>query len=170
MTFGTFSACAYDDPSSRWAKDARIRGRGARGVIYLVRRRVLRLVDDVFFIDLIDNSSFNFAHAVLAFKRSQKIKSTESSYLGWLPYSFAECADEPAEASTVLGQKQGADGELLARKTLPKVVNTLLLQDFFRYRDPESAVPHYRGEVPSPQATDSGAPATSPDYCVNVTG
>lgn len=69
---------------------------------------------------------------------------------------------------TVLGRERGTDGELLSLKTLPELTFTWSSEKYFRYRNSESALAHSRGEVPSPDVNDPGAPAISPDYYVDV--
>lgn len=55
---------------------------------------VLRLVENVPFMKLVDYSLFNFAEALSAFKILQMINWSESSCVSWFPYFFAEGAVE----------------------------------------------------------------------------
>lgn len=54
--------------------------------------------------------------------------------------------------------------------TFPEVVFTCLSEDYSSYRDADSAVAHFRGEVPSPLVNDSAPPATSLDLHVSIDG
>lgn len=58
--------------------------------------------------------------------------------------------------------------ELLPSKAILKAIGTWWSADFFCYRYAESAVPRYRGEVPSLLKTDLDVLATSPDCCIDV--
>lgn len=93
-----------------------------------------------------------------------------SCHVGWFPYSVTEGAVEQVETFTVLSQERGTAGEFLLSETLQEVVATRLLKRHFCNREPVSAVARHRGEVPLPQANDSGAHATSPAYYVDMNG
>lgn len=117
---------------------------------------------------LFDDLSFDLTQAIIAFRRTQKFDWSELSRVGWFSYSFTKGAVERAESFTILDRKRGADGELLPSETLQEGIVTWLCEDCLCYRDLESSVVRYRGEIPSPLANYSNCVAASPDYDVDV--
>lgn len=49
---------------------------------------VLRDADDESFLKLFEDSSLDFAHALLGSRQSQEVHGLESSCVGWLLHSF----------------------------------------------------------------------------------
>lgn len=74
-------------------------------------RRLLRIFDDQEFMEISEDSSFDLTNALLLLRSLQVLDFSESSCIGSFPYFFAEGAAEQFKACTVLGQKQGIDGE-----------------------------------------------------------
>lgn len=116
----SFLPCAYDGLCSRWVVDARNRRRGARGVLFLLISRVLRLVDHEDITELFDDSSFGLRHVLHAFRRTQEVDWSESC-VGSFLYSFPEGAAERAEAFTMLGQKEVLRENCYRRKRFRKL-------------------------------------------------
>lgn len=109
----SFVKCARDGPSSFWASNARSCSWGARGVLFLLLRPALCLVDNDTFMKLFKNPSFDLEHAPLVFSRSQEATRSESFCLGWLPYASVEGAEEQYESFEVLSRKRGTDGDFI---------------------------------------------------------
>lgn len=113
LVLTSFLACAPDGSGSSWCIDARIRSRGARGILLSFPSRIIDFVENEAFMRLFEISSFDFTRAFFAFGRTQEVVWSESSRVEWFPYSFAEGAVDRVEAFTVLGGKRGIEGELL---------------------------------------------------------
>lgn len=119
-----------------------------------------RFVDEKDFRKLQDNSSLHLAHQIFVLRGSQGIDRFKSSCVGLYPYSLCKGAAEQVEAFTVLGCKGGWK----SFENCNYVIVGRLLPIFWCLISCGAS----RDEVPSRQANDSGAPASSPDYYANV--
>lgn len=79
-------------------------------------------------------------------------------------------AGKQIEAFLLHGRKRGANGEALPSDSFSSVSISWLIEDFFCYCDPESAVARYRGKVSPFRERDSDAFAASLNYFVHKNG
>lgn len=113
FVFASLPMCARDGPCVLWIFNAGICSRGACSVMFPLPSCVLRLVDNQFFMKMLQDLSVDMAQALFAFGRSQEFARVEWSCNGWLLYSFSQGAAEQIESLTALGGKRGSYGKSL---------------------------------------------------------
>lgn len=118
---------------------------------------------------LVDNSSLVLTHAPPS-KRSQEANVSESSRVGQYLSLFADGAADRVQEFTMLRRERGTDVEMLPSEILPESFVTWSSDKYFRSRHAVLAEMHHLGEIKSPQASDMGVLATSPDYYVDMDG
>lgn len=112
--------------------------------------RVIERTDQEAVKKCFDHSSFVWADALPAFRHLQRVYLSASFCLGCFHYFLDKGEAKIIEAFTVRSEKRDTKEKLSPSEADPKILDTWLLENYFRYREADSVLENYRDRAPSP--------------------